>query len=90
MLLLQENIYYITVQTNYPLFLKSLSLNTFASERKFALTVDGSYEGTQTHTLSSCLCPTSPARFHYIKYNQAALTVALPRRRRLSRVCEHM
>ncbi|NWU53757.1 PA24E phospholipase, partial [Dromas ardeola] len=54
--------------------------------RKFALTVDGSYEGTQTHTLSSCLCPTSPARFHYIKYNQSALTVALPRRRRLSRV----
>ncbi|NXB70830.1 PA24E phospholipase, partial [Donacobius atricapilla] len=55
------------------------------AERKFALTVDGSYEGTQTHTLSSCLCPTSPARFHYIKYNQSALTVALPRRRRLSR-----
>ncbi|NXF07264.1 PA24E phospholipase, partial [Smithornis capensis] len=54
--------------------------------RKFALTVDGSYEGTQTHTLSSCLCPTSPTRFHYIKYNQSALTVALPRRRRLSRV----
>ncbi|NXN67758.1 PA24E phospholipase, partial [Himantopus himantopus] len=54
--------------------------------RKFALTVDGSYEGTQTHTLSSCLCATSPARFHYIKYNQSALTVALPRRRRLSRV----
>ncbi|KAF1468541.1 Cytosolic phospholipase A2 epsilon, partial [Pygoscelis antarcticus] len=61
-------------------------LYVFASERKFALTVDGSYEGTQTHTLSSCLCPTSPARFHYIKYNQSALTVALPRRRRLSRV----
>ncbi|NXY82484.1 PA24E phospholipase, partial [Alcedo cyanopectus] len=56
------------------------------AKRKFALTVDGSYEGTQTHTLSSCLCPTSPARFHYIKYNQSALTVALPRRRRLSRV----
>lgn len=55
------------------------------TERKFALTVDGSYEGTQTHTLSSCLCPTSPARFHYIKYNQSALNVALPRRRRLSR-----
>uniref|UniRef100_A0A8C6YV02 Phospholipase A2 n=1 Tax=Nothoprocta perdicaria TaxID=30464 RepID=A0A8C6YV02_NOTPE len=55
-------------------------------ERKFALTVDGSYEGTQTHTLSSCLCPTSPARFHYIKYNQSALNVALPQRRRLSRV----
>ncbi|XP_050192650.1 LOW QUALITY PROTEIN: uncharacterized protein LOC126651122 [Myiozetetes cayanensis] len=54
-------------------------------ERKFALTVDGSYEGTQTHTLSSCLCPTSPARFHYIKYHQSALTVALPRRRHLSR-----
>ncbi|NXE64034.1 PA24E phospholipase, partial [Calcarius ornatus] len=83
---LVENIYYITVQTNYSQFLKSLSLNTFASERKFALTVDGSYEGTQMHTLSSCLCPTSPARFHYIKYNQSALTVALPRRRRLSRV----
>ncbi|KFM06364.1 Cytosolic phospholipase A2 epsilon, partial [Aptenodytes forsteri] len=60
-----------------------------STERKFALTVDGSYEGTQTHTLSSCLCPTSPARFHYIKYNQSALTVALPRRRRLSRVPQH-
>ncbi|KFV43464.1 Cytosolic phospholipase A2 epsilon, partial [Tyto alba] len=60
------------------------------SERKFALTVDGSYEGTQTHTLSSCLCPTSPARFHYIKYNQSALTVALPRRRRLSRGYERV
>ncbi|NXJ18949.1 PA24E phospholipase, partial [Dicrurus megarhynchus] len=56
-----------------------------SAERKFALTVDGSYEGTQTHTLSSCLCAASPARFHYIKYNQSALTVALPRRRRLSR-----
>ncbi|KAM6311653.1 uncharacterized protein AAHN32_001864 [Aegotheles albertisi] len=56
-----------------------------STERKFALTVEGSYEGTQTHTLSSCLCPASPARFHYIKYNQSALTVALPRRRRLSR-----
>uniref|UniRef100_A0A8C3KKI1 Phospholipase A2 n=1 Tax=Calidris pygmaea TaxID=425635 RepID=A0A8C3KKI1_9CHAR len=55
--------------------------------RKFALTVDGSYEGTQTHTLSSCLCPTSPARFHYIKYNQSALTVALPRRRRTQGLC---
>ncbi|NXL96355.1 PA24E phospholipase, partial [Tyrannus savana] len=58
----------------------------FIPTRKFALTVDGSYEGTQTHTLSSCLCPTSPARFHYIKYHQSALTVALPRRRHLSRV----
>ncbi|NXF34197.1 PA24E phospholipase, partial [Nyctibius bracteatus] len=58
--------------------------------RKFVFTVDGSYEGTKTHTLSSCLCPTSPARFHYIKYNQSALTVALPRRRRLSREpCYH-
>uniref|UniRef100_U3IKN3 Phospholipase A2 n=1 Tax=Anas platyrhynchos platyrhynchos TaxID=8840 RepID=U3IKN3_ANAPP len=54
--------------------------------QKFALTVDGSYEGTRTHTLSSCLCPTSPARFHYIKYHQSALAVALPRRRLLSRV----
>ncbi|XP_014724701.1 PREDICTED: cytosolic phospholipase A2 epsilon-like [Sturnus vulgaris] len=54
-------------------------------ERKFALTVDGSYEGTQMHTLSSCLCPAAPARFHYIRHAQAALTVALPRRRRLSR-----
>uniref|UniRef100_A0A8C0ELG0 PLA2c domain-containing protein n=1 Tax=Bubo bubo TaxID=30461 RepID=A0A8C0ELG0_BUBBB len=62
-----------------------LSMSVCFRERKFALTVDGSYEGTQTHTLSSCLCPTSPARFHYIKYNQSALTVALPRRRRLSR-----
>ncbi|NWX27125.1 PA24E phospholipase, partial [Notiomystis cincta] len=65
------------------------ALGTGFPKRKFALTVDGSYEGTQTHTLSSCLCPASPARFHYIKYNQSALTVALPRRRRLSRVREH-
>uniref|UniRef100_A0A8C8E8E7 Phospholipase A2 n=1 Tax=Otus sunia TaxID=257818 RepID=A0A8C8E8E7_9STRI len=62
-----------------------LSMSVCFRDRKFALTVDGSYEGTQTHTLSSCLCPTSPARFHYIKYNQSALTVALPQRRRLSR-----
>ncbi|NXL84426.1 PA24E phospholipase, partial [Alectura lathami] len=55
-------------------------------ERKFALTVDGSYEGMQTHTLSSCLCAAAPAKFHYIKYHQSALAVALPRRRRLSRV----
>ncbi|NXA36334.1 PA24E phospholipase, partial [Eudromia elegans] len=61
--------------------------SVISPERKFALTVDGSYEGTQTHTLSSCLCPTSPARFHYIKYNQSALNVALPQRRRLSREC---
>uniref|UniRef100_A0A672TNN0 Phospholipase A2 n=1 Tax=Strigops habroptila TaxID=2489341 RepID=A0A672TNN0_STRHB len=62
---------------------KSLSYYPFSQlKRKFALTVDGSYEGTQTHTLSSCLCPTFPARFHYIKYNHSALTVALPRRRR--------
>uniref|UniRef100_A0A8C3U2D0 Phospholipase A2 n=1 Tax=Catharus ustulatus TaxID=91951 RepID=A0A8C3U2D0_CATUS len=60
-----------------------------ACQEGFALTVDGSYEGTQVHTLSSCLCPTSPTRFHYIKYNQSALTVALPQRRRLSRVSEH-
>ncbi|NXC39586.1 PA24E phospholipase, partial [Penelope pileata] len=61
--------------------------SVISSERKFALTVDGSYEGMQTHTLSSCLCATAPAKFHYIKYHQSALTVALPRRRRLSRVC---
>ncbi|NXS28716.1 PA24E phospholipase, partial [Pomatostomus ruficeps] len=66
--------------------MESLTKTQPKAERKFALTVDGSYEGTQTHTLSSCLCPASPARFHYIKYNQSALTVALPRRRRLSRV----
>uniref|UniRef100_A0A8B9S6W7 Phospholipase A2 n=1 Tax=Apteryx owenii TaxID=8824 RepID=A0A8B9S6W7_APTOW len=64
--------------------------SVISSERKFALTVDGSYEGTQTHTLSSCLCPASPARFHYIKYNQSALNVALPQRRRLSRVRDHV
>ncbi|KFQ34005.1 Cytosolic phospholipase A2 epsilon, partial [Mesitornis unicolor] len=61
-------------------------LTNDSTERKFALTVEGSYEGTQTHALTSCICPASPTRFHYIKYNQSALTVALPRRRRLSRV----
>ncbi|XP_010181053.1 PREDICTED: cytosolic phospholipase A2 epsilon-like [Mesitornis unicolor] len=60
-------------------------LTNDSTERKFALTVEGSYEGTQTHALTSCICPASPTRFHYIKYNQSALTVALPRRRRLSR-----
>ncbi|NXO50570.1 PA24E phospholipase, partial [Aramus guarauna] len=74
------------IVTNGVLVVNGGRLRKDSTERKFALTVDGSYEGTQTHTLSSCLCPTSPARFHYIKYNQSALTVALPRRRRLSRV----
>ncbi|NXI92769.1 PA24E phospholipase, partial [Psophia crepitans] len=74
------------IVTNGVLVVNGGRLRKDTTERKFALTVDGSYEGTQTHTLSSCLCPTSPARFHYIKYNQSALTVALPRRRRLSRV----
>uniref|UniRef100_A0A8C3LDA2 Phospholipase A2 n=1 Tax=Chrysolophus pictus TaxID=9089 RepID=A0A8C3LDA2_CHRPC len=60
--------------------------SAFLSPRKFALTVDGSYEGMQTHTLRSCLCAATPARFHYIKHHQSALTVSLPRRRRLSRV----
>ncbi|NWX71578.1 PA24E phospholipase, partial [Alca torda] len=76
------------IVTNGVLVVNGGWLRKGSTERKFALTVDGSYEGTQTHTLSSCLCPTSPARFHYIKYNQSALTVALPRRRRLSRVCD--
>ncbi|NXN00261.1 PA24E phospholipase, partial [Sylvia borin] len=74
------------IVTNGVLVVNDGRLRKDTMERKFALSVDGSYEGTQTHTLSSCLCPTSPARFHYIKYNQSALTVALPRRRRLSRV----
>ncbi|NXK95095.1 PA24E phospholipase, partial [Formicarius rufipectus] len=78
-----ENVY-VSFPLMCPVY-KSFSLSIL-EYRKFALTVDGSYEGTQTHTLSSCLCPTSPARFHYIKYNQSVLTVALPRRRRLSRV----
>ncbi|NXP29666.1 PA24E phospholipase, partial [Scytalopus superciliaris] len=76
------------IVTNGVLVVNGGKLRKDTMERKFALTVDGSYEGTQTHTLSSCLCATSPARFHYIKYNQSALTVALPRRRRLSRVCD--
>ncbi|NXF89034.1 PA24E phospholipase, partial [Eubucco bourcierii] len=74
------------IVTNGVLVVNGGRLKKDSTERKFALTVDGSYEGTKTHTLSSCLCPTSPARFHYIKYNQSALTVSLPRRRRLSRV----
>ncbi|NXT00414.1 PA24E phospholipase, partial [Jacana jacana] len=77
------------IVTNGVLVVNGGRLRKDSTERKFALTVDGSYEGTQTHTLSSCICPTSPARFHYIKYNQSALTVALPRRRRLSRVFVH-
>ncbi|NWR58199.1 PA24E phospholipase, partial [Bucorvus abyssinicus] len=70
------------ISSSFPCFVATL----IAKLRKFALTVDGSYEGTQTHTLSSCLWPTSPARFHYLKYNQSSLTVALPRRMQLSRV----
>uniref|UniRef100_A0A8C0IND4 Phospholipase A2 n=1 Tax=Chelonoidis abingdonii TaxID=106734 RepID=A0A8C0IND4_CHEAB len=53
-------------------------------ERKFALTVEGSYEGTQNLSLSSWLCPASPARFHYIKYNHSELGIALPKMRQLS------
>uniref|UniRef100_A0A674JEJ7 Phospholipase A2 n=1 Tax=Terrapene triunguis TaxID=2587831 RepID=A0A674JEJ7_9SAUR len=53
-------------------------------ERKFAFTVQGSYEGTQNLSLSSCLCPASPARFHYIKYNHSELGIALPKMRQLS------
>ncbi|NXI65330.1 PA24E phospholipase, partial [Anseranas semipalmata] len=74
------------IVTNGVLVVNGGRLTKDSTERKFALTVDGSYEGTQTHTLSSCLCPAAPARFHYIKYHQSALAVALPRRRRLSRV----
>ncbi|NXM33685.1 PA24E phospholipase, partial [Oxyruncus cristatus] len=73
------------IVTNGVLVVNGGRMRKDTMERKFALTVDGSYEGTQTHTLSSCLCPTSPARFHYIKYSQSALTVALPQRRHLSR-----
>ncbi|KAG6935616.1 cytosolic phospholipase A2 epsilon-like, partial [Chelydra serpentina] len=55
-----------------------------STERKFAFTVDGSYEGTQNLSLSSYLCPASPARFHYIKYNHSELGIALPKMRQLS------
>ncbi|XP_032649781.1 cytosolic phospholipase A2 epsilon-like [Chelonoidis abingdonii] len=55
-----------------------------STERKFALTVEGSYEGTQNLSLSSWLCPASPARFHYIKYNHSELGIALPKMRQLS------
>ncbi|NXQ83763.1 PA24E phospholipase, partial [Nyctibius grandis] len=78
------------IVTNGVLVVNGGRLRKDSTERKFVFTVDGSYEGTKTHTLSSCLCPTSPARFHYIKYNQSALTVALPQRRQLSREpCYH-
>ncbi|NXU79039.1 PA24E phospholipase, partial [Oreotrochilus melanogaster] len=75
------------ITTNGVLVVNGGRMRKDSTERKFALTVDGSYEGTQTHTLSSCICPASPARFHYIRYNQSALTVALPQRRTLSRKC---
>nr|XP_006130411.1 cytosolic phospholipase A2 epsilon-like [Pelodiscus sinensis] len=55
-----------------------------STERKFAFTVEGSYEGTQHLSLSPCLCPASPVTFHYIKYSQSELGIALPNRRQLS------
>ncbi|XP_074854962.1 cytosolic phospholipase A2 epsilon-like [Carettochelys insculpta] len=59
-------------------------LKNESAERKFVLTVEGSYEGTQNLTLGSWICPASPAAFHYIKYNQSELGIALPSRRQLS------
>ncbi|XP_070791879.1 cytosolic phospholipase A2 epsilon-like [Pituophis catenifer annectens] len=50
------------------------------SERPFTLSVDGSYEEAQNLSLGYWLCPASPAKFHYIKYNQSDLNIELPRR----------
>ncbi|KAK9409738.1 cytosolic phospholipase A2 epsilon-like [Crotalus adamanteus] len=49
-------------------------------ERTFTLSVDGSYEEAQNLNLGYWLCPASPAKFHYIKYNQSDLKIELPRR----------
>ncbi|XP_072846686.2 cytosolic phospholipase A2 epsilon [Pogona vitticeps] len=50
------------------------------TERKFTLSLDGSYEEAQNLTLRTWLCRASPAKFHYIKYNQSELGIELPRR----------
>ncbi|XP_029139967.1 cytosolic phospholipase A2 epsilon-like [Protobothrops mucrosquamatus] len=49
-------------------------------ERTFTLSVGGSYEEAQNLNLGYWLCPASPAKFHYIKYNQSDLKIELPRR----------
>ncbi|XP_061467308.1 cytosolic phospholipase A2 epsilon-like [Rhineura floridana] len=51
-----------------------------STERKFTLSVGGSHEEAQNLTLRTWLCPASPAKFHYIKYNQSELDIELPRR----------
>ncbi|KAJ7344802.1 hypothetical protein JRQ81_000752 [Phrynocephalus forsythii] len=52
----------------------------FFLERKFTLSLDGSFEEAQNLTLRSWLCRASPAKFHYIKYNESELGIELPRR----------
>ncbi|XP_062973743.1 cytosolic phospholipase A2 epsilon-like [Elgaria multicarinata webbii] len=51
-----------------------------STERKFTLSVGGSYEEAQNLILRRWLCPAAPAKFHYIKYNQSDLDIELPRR----------
>ncbi|KAG8126131.1 hypothetical protein E2320_021356 [Naja naja] len=53
--------------------------NGILSERTFTLSVGGSYEEAENLTLGYWLCPASPAKFHYIKYNQSDLNIELPR-----------
>uniref|UniRef100_A0A8C6V4X8 PLA2c domain-containing protein n=1 Tax=Naja naja TaxID=35670 RepID=A0A8C6V4X8_NAJNA len=43
------------------------------------LVLGGSYEEAENLTLGYWLCPASPAKFHYIKYNQSDLNIELPR-----------
>ncbi|XP_013907077.1 PREDICTED: cytosolic phospholipase A2 epsilon-like [Thamnophis sirtalis] len=49
------------------------------TDRNFTLSVDGSYEEAENLRLGYWLCPASPAKFHYIKYNQSDLNIELPR-----------
>ncbi|XP_026526792.1 cytosolic phospholipase A2 epsilon-like isoform X1 [Notechis scutatus] len=54
--------------------------NGILPERTFTLSVNGSYEEAENLTLGYWLCPASPAKFHYIKYNQSDLNIEFPRR----------
>ncbi|NXT71155.1 PA24E phospholipase, partial [Chaetops frenatus] len=54
------------------------------SKKEFSFKVQGSYEGTQDIMLGSNLVfsSSSPAKFHYARYNQPTLDVTLPGKKR--------
>ncbi|XP_025951421.1 cytosolic phospholipase A2 epsilon-like [Dromaius novaehollandiae] len=56
-----------------------------ASEKDFLFTVKGSYEERQKLSLRSPLKPEEPIVFHYVKYSQSELRLALPEKK--SRFC---